>query len=84
MKINNIQMLSFVQSLVTKIKFPDMELTRNAPAFRNNYKKVRELPRNANALAVLKDVKVVCTENDMLHEFEMATKRHPEILAQLG
>ena len=84
MTITNIQMLCFVQSLVSKIKSPDMELTRTAPAFRNNYKKIRGLPRNANALAVLRDVKVVCTENDMLHEFDTATKRYPEILAQLA
>lgn len=83
MQITSIQMFIFCQSLIIKIKNPDMELTRVAPAFRNQYKKARGLGRNASALQVLHDVRKVCRENDMVGEFERATARYPEIIAQL-
>jgi hypothetical protein len=83
MQITPLQMFIFTQSLVTKIKFPDSELTRVAPAFRNQYKKVRGLKRNATALDVLRDVKTTCEEIGWMNEFNRATERYPEILAQL-
>lgn len=83
MQISPLQMFIFVQSLVTKIKFPNMELTRVAPAFRNQYKDARGLPKKATALQVLRDVKTVCEENNMMDEFNRATAKYPEIIAQL-
>ena len=84
MQITNLQAFIFAQSLVTKIKFPDMELTRVAPAFRNAYKKARGLKRNATALETLKDLKKFCDENNWQGEIERATKNYPEIVALLA
>ena len=83
MQITSIQMFVFVQSLVTKIKFPDMELTKMAVPFRNQYKAARGLPKRMKTIDLLKDVKQVCEENNMMDEFNRATAKYPEILAQL-
>lgn len=83
MQITPIQAFVLAQSLVTKIKFPSMELTRMAVPFRNDYKKARGLSRNANALTVLKDLKKLCEEVGWMDEFNRATERYPEILAKL-
>lgn len=56
MQTSSMQMFIFVQSLLLKIKFPDMELARNARSFRSQYKKSRGLPNKATALEVLTDV----------------------------
>jgi hypothetical protein len=84
MEMTSIQVLVFAQSLVLKVRNSDMELTRNATAFRNAYKKARGLGRNANALAVLRDLKSVCEEQPaFLEVFNKATERYPEVLARL-
>jgi len=84
MQITGLQMFIFCQSLVTKIKFPDMELTRVAPAFRTQYKKARGMKLKATALEVLRDVRQVCNENEMLQEFIRATAKYPQIVEQLN
>lgn len=81
--MSRITMAVFIQSLVSKIKFPEMEITRNATAFRNQYKKVRGIPKNASALVVLRDVKTVCEENEMEDLIQNGLKNYPQILAQL-
>ena len=83
MQMSTIQVLIFAQSLVLKVRNPEMELTRNAVPFRNAYKKARGLSRNANALAVLKDFKSVCEDNNLMDTFNKATERYPEVLARL-
>lgn len=83
MTVTPLQIFVFTQSLVLKIKFPNGELTRNASGFRNQYKKARNLGRNANALTVLKDVRNLCEEIGCMDEFNRATARYPEIIAQL-
>jgi len=84
MEMTSIQVLVFAQSLVLKVRNPDMELTRTAVPFRNAYKKARGLGRNANALVVLRDLKSVCEEQPVfLETFNRATSSYPEVLAQL-
>jgi hypothetical protein len=84
MQMSSIQVLVFAQSLVLKVKNPDMELTRNASVFRNAYKRARGLSRNVNALAVLRDLKNVCEEDErFLEYFKKATANYPDVLAQL-
>lgn len=83
MQMSNIQVLVFTQSLVLKVKNPNLELTRNAVSFRNAYKKLRGLNRNATALVVLRDFKSVCEENHLMDTFNRATERYPEILASI-
>lgn len=83
MQTTPLQMFVFCQSLVTKIKFPDMELTRGVPAFRNEYKKARGLKRNANAVEVLRDVRDYLTHVGWIEEFNKATAKYPEIVAML-
>jgi hypothetical protein len=84
MEMTSIQVLVFAQSLVLKVRNPDMELTRNAISFRSTYKDARGLPRNANALVVLRDLKSVCEEQPVfLETFNRATSSYPEVLAQL-
>jgi hypothetical protein len=83
MQVTRIQIFIFTQSLVMKIKFPNMELTRVAPHFRNDYKRTRGLRRNADALTVLRDVRQFCDEVGWMDEFNRATERYPEIIAQL-
>lgn len=83
MQTSTLQMFIFTQSLVTKIKFPDTEITRVAPAFRNQYKKARGLKRNATALEVLRDVRAYLTEVGHVDEFNRATMRYREIVAML-
>lgn len=76
-------MFIFVQSLFLKVKFPDMELTANAVTFRATYKANRSLPKNCNAMAVLRDVRLFMNDMCMLDEFIKASKRYPEIIASL-
>jgi hypothetical protein len=84
MEMSLYQVLVFTQSLVLKVRNPKMELTRNAVGFRSAYKNARGLGRNANALAVLRDLKSVCEENPaFLETFNKATERYPEVLARL-
>ena len=83
MKVTPIQMFMFVQSLCLKIKFPTMELTANAVTFRMFYKSNRDLPRNANAVAVLRDVRQVMNEMNMLDEYLKASRRYPDVIAKL-
>jgi hypothetical protein len=83
MQMNSIQVLVFAQSLVLKIRMPDMELSRNASSFRSAYKKARGLRRSENALSVLRDLRSVCEENNLMETFNKATERYPEIVAQL-
>jgi hypothetical protein len=84
MEMTSIQVLVFAQSLVLKVRNPDWELTRNAVSYRSQYKEARGLGRNANALAVLRDLKSVCEENPaFLEPFNKATERYPEVLARL-
>ena len=59
MQMTNIQVLIFAQSLILKVRNPEWELTRNAVPFRNQYKKARGLSRNANAIVVLRDLRMV-------------------------
>ncbi len=73
MQTTPIQMFVFVQSLVTKIKFPEMELTRVAPMFRNQYKTVRGIPKRATALQVLQDVFILHKELGWTKELETIT-----------
>jgi hypothetical protein len=83
MQMSTIQVLIFAQSLVLKVRNPQMELTRNAVPFRNAYKKARGLSRNANALVVLRDFRSVCEDNNLMDTFNKATERYPEVLARL-
>lgn len=83
MKVTRVQMFMFVQSLCLKIKIPSMELTRNAVTFRMFYKANRGLSRNANAVAVLRDVRQVMNDMNMLDEFFKASRRYPEVIASL-
>jgi hypothetical protein len=83
MEMTSIQVFVLAQSLVLKIKSPDMELTRNAVAYRNAYKKARGIRKNANALEVLRDLKSVCEGTPFMSNFVSATERHVEIVAQL-
>jgi hypothetical protein len=78
------QVITFTQSLILKVRNPEMELTRSAVSFRREYKKVRDLNRNANALVVLRDFKSVCEENPAFLEiFNKAISGYPDVRAQL-
>ena len=62
MQLTSIQLLTFTHSLVIKIK-TDMELSRNAQAFRAEYKRSRGLQSNAKPIEVLLDVEQLYLEN---------------------
>lgn len=83
MIVTRVQMFLFVQSLCMNVRFPNMELTRNAITFRKFYKSNRNLPKNATAIAVLRDARYVMNESKMLDDFFKAAKRYPEVLAKL-
>jgi hypothetical protein len=84
MEMSLIQVMVFTQSLIVKVRNPNMELTRTAVGFRNAYKNARGLNRNANALVVLRDLKSVCEENEpFLEYFNRAISSHPDVRVQL-
>lgn len=83
MQITNVQVLVFAQSLVLKVRNPQMELTRNAVPFRNQYKQARGLSKNANALVVLRDLRMLCEDNNCMDIFNKAIERYPDVLARL-
>lgn len=81
--MERIQMFAFVQSLVTKVLFPDMELTRMAPSFRANFKRQTGMSKNASTVAVLKMAAFQCNNNDMLDLYLNAIKPYPKVIEAL-
>ena len=70
METNPMQLFVFRQSLIWKIRNPSMEIARNAPTFRNQWKTARGIPKGASALVVLKDLRDFWVEQKNAKELE--------------